>query len=180
MTDAEFGIWMMENLELLMPLEEELRKSGRLLPETSDLAKVHNASVLVDEFKDRYPERDPEVINATEDKRNMPVKTFATKKGEESSVQRASMRGEIDKDVQNAVKTFVKKGSPLAKCWICGEQTTKVARVRDVPPEIDPSGIVDLPYCDRHFAEFFGKGFKAALSGLTAFIGIGGGDEHVN
>lgn len=64
MDDREFGIWMMENLELMMPLFEELRTEGKMLPETSDLAVVYNAAVLIDEFKKRYPERDPEVINA--------------------------------------------------------------------------------------------------------------------
>jgi hypothetical protein len=70
MNDYEFGIWMMENLELMMPLHEELCAAGKLLPETSDLATVHNATVLIDEFKKRYPERDPEVINAAEERRN--------------------------------------------------------------------------------------------------------------
>jgi hypothetical protein len=57
MTDAEFGIWMMENLELLIPLEEELRKSGRLLPETGDNNIVYNAQVLLEEFRKRHPEQ---------------------------------------------------------------------------------------------------------------------------
>ena len=58
MTDTEFGIWMMENLELLMPLEEELRESGRLLPETSDSNIVYNAQVLLEEFRKRHPEQE--------------------------------------------------------------------------------------------------------------------------
>jgi hypothetical protein len=58
MTDTEFGIWMMENLELLMPLEEELRESGRLLPETSDHNIVYNSQVLLEEFRKRHPEQE--------------------------------------------------------------------------------------------------------------------------
>lgn len=69
MDDREFGIWMMENLELMTPLFEELRVAGKLLPESSDLAIVQNATVLIDEFKKRYPERDPDVINAAEERR---------------------------------------------------------------------------------------------------------------
>jgi hypothetical protein len=70
MDDCEFGIWMMENLELMTPLLEELRVAGKLLPESSDLAIVQNATVLIDEFKKRNPERDPDVINAAEERRS--------------------------------------------------------------------------------------------------------------
>lgn len=70
MTDAEFGIWMMENLELMLPLEAELRAQRRLLPETSDHNIVRNSQVLLAEFKRRYPERDPEVINAKEQRQS--------------------------------------------------------------------------------------------------------------
>jgi len=51
LNDREFGIWMMENLELETPLYAEIQAAGKLLAETSDLAVVHNALVLVDEFK---------------------------------------------------------------------------------------------------------------------------------
>jgi hypothetical protein len=54
MTDAEFGNWMMENLELMLPIEEEMRAAGRLLPETSDSNILHNALVLVEEFDRRH------------------------------------------------------------------------------------------------------------------------------
>ncbi len=54
MTDLEFGTWMMENLELMMPLEAELRAAGRLLPETDDDSVVYNASVLIEEFRNRH------------------------------------------------------------------------------------------------------------------------------
>jgi hypothetical protein len=43
---------MMENLELAT-LYTELQAAGKLLPETSDLAVVHNALMLSDEFKRR-------------------------------------------------------------------------------------------------------------------------------
>ena len=66
MNDVEFGIWMMENLELMTPLFEELCATGKLLPETSDANIVRNSQVLVAEFIRRYPERDPEIINAKE------------------------------------------------------------------------------------------------------------------
>jgi len=49
MDDREFGIWVMENLELL------IRESGRLLPETSDHNIVHNSQVLLEEFRKRHP-----------------------------------------------------------------------------------------------------------------------------
>jgi hypothetical protein len=62
MTDLEFGMWMMENLELLMPLEAELRVAGRLLPETDDESVVYNASVLIEEFRRRHPERDTKAV----------------------------------------------------------------------------------------------------------------------
>jgi len=62
MTDTEFGIWMMENLELLMPLERELRAAGRLLPETSDSNIVYNAQVLLEEFRKRHPERERKAV----------------------------------------------------------------------------------------------------------------------
>jgi hypothetical protein len=68
MNDVEFGIWMMENLELMTPLFEKLRATGKLLPETSDANIVRNSQVLVAEFKRRYPERDPEAINARKKK----------------------------------------------------------------------------------------------------------------
>jgi hypothetical protein len=53
MNDREFGIWTMENLVLAKPVYAEIPAAGKLLPETSDLAVVHNALVLVDEFKRR-------------------------------------------------------------------------------------------------------------------------------
>jgi hypothetical protein len=62
MTDLEFGTWMMENLELLMPLEAELRVTGRLLPETDDESVVYNASALIEEFRKRHPERDTKAV----------------------------------------------------------------------------------------------------------------------
>ena len=62
MTDLEFGTWMMENLELLMPLEAELRAAGRLLPETEDDSVAYNARVLIEEFRRRNPERDTVVV----------------------------------------------------------------------------------------------------------------------
>lgn len=68
MNDVKFGIWMMENFELMLPLEQELRRAGKLLPETSDANIVRNSQVLLAEFKRRYPERDPEVINAMDNK----------------------------------------------------------------------------------------------------------------
>ena len=58
MTDKEFGIWMTENLELAQQVDAELRAAGRLVAEDgSDEAVVHNAMVLIDEMKRRYPER---------------------------------------------------------------------------------------------------------------------------
>jgi len=58
MTDKEFGIWMMGNLELAQHVEAELRAAGRMMEEDgSDEAVVHNAMVLVGEMKRRYPER---------------------------------------------------------------------------------------------------------------------------
>ena len=62
MTDLEFGTWMMENLELLMPLESELRAAGRLLPNTDDDSVVYNARVLIEEFRKRHPERDTKAV----------------------------------------------------------------------------------------------------------------------
>lgn len=58
MTDTEFGIWMLKNLELLVPLESELRADGRLVPETSDQNIVYNSQVLLEEFRNRYPEQE--------------------------------------------------------------------------------------------------------------------------
>lgn len=61
MTDKEFGIWMMESLELAQQVDAELRAAGRLVVENgSDEAIVHNAMVLIDEMKRRYPERFPD------------------------------------------------------------------------------------------------------------------------
>lgn len=57
MTDAEFGIWIMENLELLVRPEAELRAQGRLLPETGESNIVYNAQVLLEEFRKRHPEQ---------------------------------------------------------------------------------------------------------------------------
>ena len=58
MTDKEFGIWMMENLELAQHVEAELRAAGKMVEEDgSDEAVVHNGMVLVGEMKRRYPER---------------------------------------------------------------------------------------------------------------------------
>jgi hypothetical protein len=58
MTDKEFGIWMMENLELALQVEAELRAAGRMVEEDgSDEAVVHNAMVLIGEMKRSYPER---------------------------------------------------------------------------------------------------------------------------
>lgn len=62
MTDLKFGTWVMENLELLMPLESELRATGMLLLETNDDSVVYNASVLIEEFRKRHPERDTKVV----------------------------------------------------------------------------------------------------------------------
>ena len=66
MTDAEFGIWMLENVELLVPLERELRATGKLLPESTDSNRVYNAQVLLEEFRKRHPkqERKAKVIEA--------------------------------------------------------------------------------------------------------------------
>lgn len=63
MTDLEFGTWMMENFELLMPLEAELRAAGRLLPERDDDSVLYNASVLIEEFRKRHPERDTKAVS---------------------------------------------------------------------------------------------------------------------
>ena len=61
MTDKEFGIWMMGNLELAQHVEAELRAAGRMVEEDgSDEAVVHNAMVLIGEMKRRYPERFPD------------------------------------------------------------------------------------------------------------------------
>lgn len=61
MTDKEFGIWMIENLELAQQVDAELRAAGRLVVEDgSDEAIVHNAMVLIDEMKRRHPERFPD------------------------------------------------------------------------------------------------------------------------
>jgi hypothetical protein len=61
MTDKEFGIWMMENLELALHVEAELRAAGRMVEEDgSDEAVVHNAMVLIGEMKRRCPERFPD------------------------------------------------------------------------------------------------------------------------
>jgi hypothetical protein len=61
MPDKEFGIWMMENLELALQVEAELRAAGRMVAEDgSDEAIVHNAMVLIGEMKRRYPERFPD------------------------------------------------------------------------------------------------------------------------
>lgn len=59
MTDLEFATWMIENFEL-MTLEAELRAPGRLLPERDDHSVVYNASVLIEEFRKRRPQRDTE------------------------------------------------------------------------------------------------------------------------
>ena len=66
MTDLEFGTWMMENLELLMPLESELReagnhdshllrsassdRSGSLLPESIPPHRLHNTNLCRSQF----------------------------------------------------------------------------------------------------------------------------------
>jgi hypothetical protein len=61
MTGKEFGIWMMENLELALQVEAELRAAGRMVAEDgSDEAIIHNGMVLVGELQRRYPERFPD------------------------------------------------------------------------------------------------------------------------
>jgi hypothetical protein len=64
LNNREFGIWMMENAELLISISEELQEAGRWLPETSKDNIIVNSLVLRAEFERRYPERNPEVIDA--------------------------------------------------------------------------------------------------------------------
>ena len=78
-------------------------------------------------------------------------------------------------EVLQAVRASIKKDGELGKCWKCGAQTTKVAKVSDVPRDIEPTGVVEMPYCDAHFNEFVGRN-TIHSKGLTAFIGIGGGN----
>jgi hypothetical protein len=75
MIDKEFGIWMMENMELAIPLEAELRAAGRLLPEANDENIALNAQVLVEEFKIRYKEQiqKGEALGASEPESRMAV-----------------------------------------------------------------------------------------------------------
>jgi hypothetical protein len=57
MNEKEFGIWMMENLELGSQVYQELLEAGKLEPETSHEAIKRNAVKLILEFKSRFPER---------------------------------------------------------------------------------------------------------------------------